>query len=136
VIFISRWDKNDKTEYYSEQVEIVFSAIYTSTNQLGSMASVVQGRDVTKHLVEIVSIISDILWNYFFSEVRTDKLNIVASVNLCIVARIAEVYDDRGRVEAEPVCANSRGIHGKCSCDICTGTRCAPSIVSCWTKDP
>lgn len=66
MIFISRWDKNDKTEYYSEQVEIVFSAIYTSTNQLGSMASVVQGRDVTKHLVEIVSIISDILWNYFF----------------------------------------------------------------------
>nr|CAE05202.3 OSJNBa0070C17.9 [Oryza sativa Japonica Group] len=104
VALVEKWDKNDKTEYYSEQVEIVFSAIYTSTNQLGSMASVVQGRDVTKHLVEIVSIISDILWNYFFSEVRTDKLNIVASVNLCIVARIAEVYDDRGRVEAEPHC--------------------------------
>uniref|UniRef100_I1PPT7 Terpene synthase N-terminal domain-containing protein n=1 Tax=Oryza glaberrima TaxID=4538 RepID=I1PPT7_ORYGL len=79
VALVEKWDKNDKTEYYSEQVEIVFSAIYTSTNQLGSMASVVQG------------------------QVRTDKLNIVASVNLCIVARIAEVYDDRGRVEAEPI---------------------------------
>ncbi|BAF15756.2 Os04g0612000 [Oryza sativa Japonica Group] len=79
VALVEKWDKNDKTEYYSEQVEIVFSAIYTSTNQLGSMASVVQG------------------------QVRTDKLNIVASVNLCIVARIAEVYDDRGRVEAEPM---------------------------------
>ncbi|BAS90963.1 Os04g0612000, partial [Oryza sativa Japonica Group] len=53
VALVEKWDKNDKTEYYSEQVEIVFSAIYTSTNQLGSMASVVQGRDVTKHLVEI-----------------------------------------------------------------------------------
>ncbi|KAF0894043.1 hypothetical protein E2562_033922 [Oryza meyeriana var. granulata] len=47
------WDKNDKTEYYSEQVEIVFSAIHTSTNQLGSKASAIQGRDITKHLVEI-----------------------------------------------------------------------------------
>uniref|UniRef100_J3M1B3 Uncharacterized protein n=1 Tax=Oryza brachyantha TaxID=4533 RepID=J3M1B3_ORYBR len=53
VALVERWDKNEKTEYYCEQVEIVFSAIYTSTNQLGSKASAVQGRDVTKHLVEI-----------------------------------------------------------------------------------
>uniref|UniRef100_A0A0E0KV28 Uncharacterized protein n=1 Tax=Oryza punctata TaxID=4537 RepID=A0A0E0KV28_ORYPU len=53
VALVEMWDKNDKAEYYSEQVEIVFSAIYTSVNQLGSKASAVQGRDVTKHLVEI-----------------------------------------------------------------------------------
>ena len=44
-------------DYYSEQVEIVFSAIYSSVNQLGAKASVVQGRDVTEHLVEIVSLL-------------------------------------------------------------------------------
>uniref|UniRef100_A0ACD5UG63 Uncharacterized protein n=1 Tax=Avena sativa TaxID=4498 RepID=A0ACD5UG63_AVESA len=48
------WEQHEKTEYYSEQVEIVFSAIYSSVNQLGAKASMVQGRDVTGHLVEIV----------------------------------------------------------------------------------
>uniref|UniRef100_A0ACD5V287 Uncharacterized protein n=1 Tax=Avena sativa TaxID=4498 RepID=A0ACD5V287_AVESA len=48
------WEKHEQTEYYSEQVEIVFSAIYNSVNQLGAKASMVQGRDVTGHLVEIV----------------------------------------------------------------------------------
>lgn len=51
------WEQQEETEYYSEQVEIVFSAIYSSVNQLGSKASAVQGRDVTGHLVEIVSLI-------------------------------------------------------------------------------
>ena len=50
------WEKHEEMDYYSEQVEIVFSAIYSSVNQLGAKASVVQGRDVTEHLVEIVSL--------------------------------------------------------------------------------
>ncbi|TVU15794.1 hypothetical protein EJB05_39332, partial [Eragrostis curvula] len=52
VILVEMWDEHHKIEYYSEQVEIVFSAIYTSVNQLGAKASVVQGRDVTNHLIE------------------------------------------------------------------------------------
>ncbi|XP_044460360.1 acyclic sesquiterpene synthase-like [Triticum aestivum] len=50
---VEMWEQQEETEYYSEQVEIVFSAIYISVNELGSKASIVQGRDVTGHLVEI-----------------------------------------------------------------------------------
>ncbi|RLM73502.1 ent-kaurene synthase like-2 [Panicum miliaceum] len=51
---LDRWDEHRKIEFYSEHVEIVFSAIYTSVNELGAKASLLQDRDVTKHLVEIV----------------------------------------------------------------------------------
>ena len=57
ILVCHRWEHQEETEYYSEQVEIVFSAIYSSVNELGSKASTVQGRDVTGHLVEIVSLI-------------------------------------------------------------------------------
>ncbi|KAM3369712.1 hypothetical protein ACQJBY_017534 [Aegilops geniculata] len=53
VELIEKWDEHYKDEFYSEQVKILFYAIYTSTSQLGTMASVVQNRDVKKHLVEI-----------------------------------------------------------------------------------
>lgn len=56
---IYRWDDHGKIEYYSEQVEIVFSAIYNTVNELGVKASELQNRDVTKHLVEIVSFMRD-----------------------------------------------------------------------------
>uniref|UniRef100_R7WDL9 Ent-kaur-16-ene synthase, chloroplastic n=1 Tax=Aegilops tauschii TaxID=37682 RepID=R7WDL9_AEGTA len=52
VELIEKWDEHYKDEFYSEQVQILFYAIYTSTSQLGTMASVVQNRDVKKHLVE------------------------------------------------------------------------------------
>lgn len=52
--FFCRWDEHHKIEFYSEHVEIVFSAIYTSVNELGEKASLLQDRAVTKHLVEIV----------------------------------------------------------------------------------
>ncbi|CAO2043669.1 unnamed protein product [Urochloa humidicola] len=53
VTLVEMWDEHHKIEFYSEQVEIVFSAIYTSVNELGANASLLQVRDVTKHLVEI-----------------------------------------------------------------------------------
>ncbi|RLM65650.1 acyclic sesquiterpene synthase-like isoform X2 [Panicum miliaceum] len=53
VTLVEMWDEHHKVEFYSEQVEIVFSAIYTSVNELGEKASLLQDRDVTKHLVEI-----------------------------------------------------------------------------------
>jgi hypothetical protein len=66
-----RWDEHHKVEFYSEQVEIIFSSIYDSVNQLGEKASLVQDRSVTKHLVEIVSIVyrlvGSIFYSFFFS---------------------------------------------------------------------
>ncbi|TKW06508.1 hypothetical protein SEVIR_7G245100v4 [Setaria viridis] len=53
VTLVEMWDEHHKIEFYSEHVEIVFSAIYTSVNELGEKASLLQDRDVTKHLVEI-----------------------------------------------------------------------------------
>ncbi|KAM0916838.1 hypothetical protein ACQ4PT_009874 [Festuca glaucescens] len=47
------WDKHKEIEYYSEHVEIVFSAIYSLVNEVALKASRVQGRDVTGHLIEI-----------------------------------------------------------------------------------
>ncbi|CAN6276891.1 unnamed protein product [Urochloa humidicola] len=53
VALVEMWDERHKIEFFSEQVEIVFCAIYTSVNELGAKASLLQDRDVTKHLVEI-----------------------------------------------------------------------------------
>ncbi|KAL6843891.1 hypothetical protein ACP4OV_026462 [Aristida adscensionis] len=53
ITLVEMWDDHHKIEYYSEQVEIVFSAIYASVNEVGRKASALQDRDVTKHLVEI-----------------------------------------------------------------------------------
>lgn len=53
VMLVEMWDEHHKVEFYSEQVEIIFSSIYDSVNQLGEKASLVQDRSVTKHLVEI-----------------------------------------------------------------------------------
>ncbi|KAM3389179.1 hypothetical protein ACQJBY_011375 [Aegilops geniculata] len=50
---VEMWDKHEEIQYYSKHVEIVFSAIYNSVNQLGAKASAVQGRNVTKHFVDI-----------------------------------------------------------------------------------
>ncbi|VAH51051.1 unnamed protein product [Triticum turgidum subsp. durum] len=50
---VEMWDKHKEIQYYSKHVEIVFSAIYNSVNQLGAKASAVQGRNVTKHFVDI-----------------------------------------------------------------------------------
>ncbi|KAJ1272724.1 hypothetical protein BS78_06G224400 [Paspalum vaginatum] len=53
VALVEMWDEHEKIGFYSKQVEIVFSSIYTSVNELGAKASLLQDRDVTKHLVEI-----------------------------------------------------------------------------------
>jgi hypothetical protein len=54
-----RWDEHHTDDFYSEQVNIVFSAIYTTVNQLGSMASAVQNSCVRNHLIETVSLMCD-----------------------------------------------------------------------------
>uniref|UniRef100_A0A0D9W9B9 Terpene synthase metal-binding domain-containing protein n=1 Tax=Leersia perrieri TaxID=77586 RepID=A0A0D9W9B9_9ORYZ len=52
ISLVEMWDEHDKKGCYSEQVEIVFFAIYNSVNQLGAKVSAVQGHDVTKHLTK------------------------------------------------------------------------------------
>lgn len=86
-----RWHEHHEDKFYSEQVKIVFSAIYTTTNQLGAMASAAQGRDVTKQLAKIVSLICGPIYL---------PCIIFSSDNLALmtVARSVEVYDGRGRM--------------------------------------
>ncbi|XP_062196251.1 9-beta-pimara-7,15-diene synthase, chloroplastic-like isoform X2 [Phragmites australis] len=52
ISLVEKWDQHHKVEFYSEHVKVVFSAIYTTVNQLGAKASAVQNRDVTKYVVE------------------------------------------------------------------------------------
>jgi signal-transduction protein with cAMP-binding, CBS, and nucleotidyltransferase domain len=54
-----RWDEHQELQFYSESVEILFFAIYTTVNQLGESASALQNRDVRKHMIELVSSIYD-----------------------------------------------------------------------------
>ncbi|KAK1653817.1 hypothetical protein QYE76_071622 [Lolium multiflorum] len=53
VALVKNWDDPSKDEFCSEEVKILFNAIYTTTNQLGEIASAVQRRDVTKHLIQL-----------------------------------------------------------------------------------
>ncbi|ONM14042.1 kaurene synthase2 [Zea mays] len=53
VMLVELWDEHRKIEFYSEHVEIIFSSIYNSVNQYGAKASLLQDRNVTKHLVQI-----------------------------------------------------------------------------------
>ncbi|TVU15791.1 hypothetical protein EJB05_39329, partial [Eragrostis curvula] len=53
IALVEKWDEHHEDMFYSEQVKIVFYAIYTIANQFGAKASAVHGRDVTKHFVEI-----------------------------------------------------------------------------------
>ncbi|KAJ8775403.1 hypothetical protein K2173_023168 [Erythroxylum novogranatense] len=48
-----RWQGDFSIGYCSKNVEILFSALETMINEFGSLASRLQGRDVTHHLVKI-----------------------------------------------------------------------------------
>ncbi|KAK1304840.1 hypothetical protein QJS10_CPB11g01670 [Acorus calamus] len=48
---VEKWDGD--VDCCSEQVEIIFSALYNTINDLGTRASSIQGRSVTSHIVEI-----------------------------------------------------------------------------------
>uniref|UniRef100_A0A0D9VHD1 Uncharacterized protein n=1 Tax=Leersia perrieri TaxID=77586 RepID=A0A0D9VHD1_9ORYZ len=49
---VEKWDDYRQVGFYSEDVQIVFEALYTTVNQIGAKASALQGHDVTKYLVE------------------------------------------------------------------------------------
>ena len=54
-----RWDEHHNLKFHSESVKIIFFAIYTTVNQLGERASILQNRDVRKRIIELVSSMCD-----------------------------------------------------------------------------
>ncbi|KAL5978789.1 hypothetical protein ACLOJK_029906 [Asimina triloba] len=50
---VERWDGNTASDCCSKQVEIIFSVLYSTINEIGANAFAYQGRNVTHHLVEI-----------------------------------------------------------------------------------
>ncbi|XP_073001486.1 ent-kaur-16-ene synthase, chloroplastic isoform X7 [Typha latifolia] len=53
IALVEKWDGNHGKQFYSEQVKIIFSALYCTVNELGARASELQNRCVTNHLVRI-----------------------------------------------------------------------------------
>ncbi|CAM0878487.1 unnamed protein product [Alopecurus aequalis] len=53
IVLVERWYEHQKVEFYSDRVKVVFFALYTTVNQLGAMASAVQNREVTEHVIEV-----------------------------------------------------------------------------------
>ncbi|EHA8590400.1 putative Ent-kaur-16-ene synthase, chloroplastic [Cocos nucifera] len=53
ILLTEKWDGSHEKVFCSEQVKIIYSAIYCTTNELGAKASALQKRSVTNHLVEL-----------------------------------------------------------------------------------
>lgn len=49
-----RWDTHNRVGFCSERVEIVFRAIYDTSNHLAAKAAAVQKRNIIHHLAELV----------------------------------------------------------------------------------
>ncbi|KAF5199661.1 Ent-kaurene synthase [Thalictrum thalictroides] len=52
---VKKWDCISGGDYCSNRVEIIYTALYESMNQLGAIAFKRQGRNVTSHLVDLWS---------------------------------------------------------------------------------
>ncbi|XP_042386086.1 ent-kaur-16-ene synthase, chloroplastic-like [Zingiber officinale] len=52
ISLVEKWDANWEKETHSEQVNIIFSALFHTINELGTKASILQKRAITHHLVE------------------------------------------------------------------------------------
>jgi len=49
-----RWDVNGSADFCSEKVEIIYSAIHSTINEIGEKSFGWQGRDVKSHVIKIV----------------------------------------------------------------------------------
>ena len=49
-----RWDAHEEVGFCSQSVEIIFRAVYHTSNLLGVKAAAVQNRSVIHHIVELV----------------------------------------------------------------------------------
>ncbi|KAF9622162.1 hypothetical protein IFM89_030020, partial [Coptis chinensis] len=50
---VEKWECNTATNYFSEEVEIIFQALHKTVNDLGDIAFTRQGRSVRSHLIDI-----------------------------------------------------------------------------------
>ncbi|KAK9271287.1 hypothetical protein L1049_026877 [Liquidambar formosana] len=50
---VEKWDEHSAIGFHSEQVEIIFSTLFYTTNELAAKAAIQQGRSVKNHLTEI-----------------------------------------------------------------------------------
>uniref|UniRef100_A0A6N2LUG6 ent-kaurene synthase n=1 Tax=Salix viminalis TaxID=40686 RepID=A0A6N2LUG6_SALVM len=50
---IERWDANGTTDFCSEKVEIIYSAIHSTISEIGDKSFGWQGRDVKSHVIKI-----------------------------------------------------------------------------------
>ncbi|KAL6661775.1 hypothetical protein ACP70R_001159 [Stipagrostis hirtigluma subsp. patula] len=53
VALIDKWDAHGEIGFCSERVEIMFRAVYNTSNELGAKAAVLQNRSVTHHIAEL-----------------------------------------------------------------------------------
>jgi ent-kaurene synthase len=76
-----RWKEPHEDEFYSEEVKIVFCALYSTVNQIAAEAYAVQNHDVTKEMVETVSFTP-----FFCSRViyLCSVLTIIRSIFVCM----------------------------------------------------
>lgn len=49
-----RWDVHAGTEFCSEDVEILFRAVYDTNNQIAAIGAKVQNRSVVDHIAKVV----------------------------------------------------------------------------------
>ncbi|CAN1223525.1 Ent-kaur-16-ene synthase, chloroplastic [Linum perenne] len=59
---VKAWDGHKSVGFCSEQVEIVFKAVYDTTNEYVAKASLVQGRCVKDHFMEMWLVLVDCMW--------------------------------------------------------------------------
>uniref|UniRef100_A0ACD5YBC5 Uncharacterized protein n=1 Tax=Avena sativa TaxID=4498 RepID=A0ACD5YBC5_AVESA len=52
IALVEKWNEHYNGKLYSEEVKIMFSALYATVKELGSIVSAVQNYDVTEHLIE------------------------------------------------------------------------------------
>jgi hypothetical protein len=96
-LMVCSWDEHHQLQFYSERVKVLFCAIYATVNQIAEMASIVQNRDVRKHLIEQVIFICDpLILNCIMLSITSSKwyLNINDLKFIHIVDTYIEVYDD------------------------------------------
>ncbi|KAL5211774.1 hypothetical protein ABZP36_022621 [Zizania latifolia] len=66
---VEKWDEHQQVGFYSEDVKIVFLAVYKTVNDIGAKASALQGHDVTEYLIGswrhiLRSMMAEIEWQW------------------------------------------------------------------------
>ncbi|CAI0421419.1 unnamed protein product [Linum tenue] len=62
---VKAWDGYESVGFCSEQVEIIFKAVYDATNEYVAKASLVQGRCVKHHFMNMWLVLLDCMWQEY-----------------------------------------------------------------------